>query len=266
MNWATVHRYLDACVSPTVVEPEARRRLRFLSGGAIVGLSVALCSTASTVFVFQLPLAAIIVATFGIGLVALLAGIRAGVSPQFLGLAALALIAAFLFAMALVTELQWQQLNWLVLLPLVALLLDGFEPDVARRSRFSLFAIASVSAIALGLAIVVCQRLGWSWALPESAVEQSTALGSAIDLTMFIVSVTGLLLVKQITLLRAEREVARLREMLAVCAWCRRLKDDDGAWILVEQYVARHQVTGLSNTICPTCAQRLGIDDVRMPV
>lgn len=263
--WAVVHRYLDALVSPTVVEPAARGRMRFLAGGAIVGLLAALPSAIGS-GAAELTWQPVIITAYGACLVVQLASIRAGVSPQRSSVGALLLNGAFLFAMSLTSvELTWSQVNWLVLLPLIALLLDDFDSPVARPTGRRLFALASVGAAVLGLATVLFHRLGWTLGVPEPEHDQAFVVASAVDLVVFLVSVTGLLLVQQFALMRAEREVERLRDLLPMCAWCRRLRDDD-TWVTVEQYVATHQATGPSNTICPTCAQRLGIDDVRMPV
>ena len=48
-------------------------------------------------------------------------------------------------------------------------------------------------------------------------------------------------------------EVRTLRELLSICSYCRRIRDDEDHWRSVESYIARHTDTRFSHGICPTC-------------
>ncbi|HWL39506.1 MAG TPA: PAS domain S-box protein [Gemmatimonadaceae bacterium] len=48
-------------------------------------------------------------------------------------------------------------------------------------------------------------------------------------------------------------EVRRLREILPICSYCRRIRDDDNHWDTVEGYISRHTSTMFSHGICPDC-------------
>ena len=48
-------------------------------------------------------------------------------------------------------------------------------------------------------------------------------------------------------------ELFQLEGLLAICSYCRRLRDDDGAWISLERYIERQSGTMLSHSICPDC-------------
>jgi CheY-like chemotaxis protein len=59
---------------------------------------------------------------------------------------------------------------------------------------------------------------------------------------------------------RAERErgrllaeIDKLRSLLPVCAWCRKVKDDDGYWIELTEYLAAHLGASVSHGICADC-------------
>lgn len=56
----------------------------------------------------------------------------------------------------------------------------------------------------------------------------------------------------------AQRTIQELTALLPVCAWCRRVRDDqaDGAWMPLEQYLADHTATQVTHAICPSCAER----------
>jgi PAS domain S-box-containing protein len=48
-------------------------------------------------------------------------------------------------------------------------------------------------------------------------------------------------------------EVRTLREILPICSYCRKIRDDEDYWESVESYIARHTGTRFSHGICPHC-------------
>lgn len=48
-------------------------------------------------------------------------------------------------------------------------------------------------------------------------------------------------------------EVRTLRQILPICSYCRRIRDDNDYWDSVESYIARHTDTRFSHGICPGC-------------
>lgn len=55
---------------------------------------------------------------------------------------------------------------------------------------------------------------------------------------------------------RAQAELKVLRGILPICVDCKRVRDDQGYWQQVEQYVSAHSDVLFSHGLCPTCAQR----------
>jgi PAS domain S-box-containing protein len=51
----------------------------------------------------------------------------------------------------------------------------------------------------------------------------------------------------------AMAEVKTLREILPICSYCRKIRDDENYWHTVENYIARHTSTRFSHGICPSC-------------
>ncbi|TVS14793.1 MAG: GAF domain-containing protein [Gammaproteobacteria bacterium] len=47
-----------------------------------------------------------------------------------------------------------------------------------------------------------------------------------------------------------------LGEMIPVCAYCRRIRDDEQFWHTLEKYLESHAGTQVSHGICPACASR----------
>lgn len=56
---------------------------------------------------------------------------------------------------------------------------------------------------------------------------------------------------------QALAEVKTLRGIIPICASCKRIRDDAGAWSQVEAYVSRHSECQFSHGICPECVTRL---------
>ncbi|MCL4819510.1 MAG: GAF domain-containing protein [Vicinamibacteria bacterium] len=52
---------------------------------------------------------------------------------------------------------------------------------------------------------------------------------------------------------RTALELKPLEALLPTCAYCRRVKDQDGSWVDVERYLERHERP--THGICPTCME-----------
>ena len=48
-------------------------------------------------------------------------------------------------------------------------------------------------------------------------------------------------------------EVTRLRDILPICSYCKKIRDDENYWQSVEAYFSRHTNTTFSHGICPSC-------------
>ena len=57
-------------------------------------------------------------------------------------------------------------------------------------------------------------------------------------------------------LAEALHRVQTLKGLLPICAWCKKVRDDDGYWTQVEAYVARHSKAEFTHCICPSCYDR----------
>ncbi len=52
-------------------------------------------------------------------------------------------------------------------------------------------------------------------------------------------------------------EVKALSGLLPICAWCRKIRDERGSWIQLEQYVVSHSEAEFTHSICPDCSRRV---------
>ena len=51
--------------------------------------------------------------------------------------------------------------------------------------------------------------------------------------------------------------VKTLRGLLPICAWCKRIRDDNGYWNQVEAYVRANSEADFTHGICPDCAEKV---------
>lgn len=51
--------------------------------------------------------------------------------------------------------------------------------------------------------------------------------------------------------------VKQLSGMLPICAWCKKIRDDQGYWSQIEVYIRDHSEANFSHGVCPECLQNL---------
>jgi tetratricopeptide (TPR) repeat protein len=54
--------------------------------------------------------------------------------------------------------------------------------------------------------------------------------------------------------------VQTLKGLLPICAWCKKVRDDNGYWTQVEAYVAHHSQAEFTHSICPSCFDTVSDD------
>ena len=65
------------------------------------------------------------------------------------------------------------------------------------------------------------------------------------------------LALEKASLEEALAKVRTLSEMLPMCAWCRKVRDDEGYWMRIEEYLREETGTEVSHGICEECAVML---------
>ena len=56
---------------------------------------------------------------------------------------------------------------------------------------------------------------------------------------------------------KALANVRRLEGLLPICSSCKNIRDDQGYWRQVEEYISQHSNATFTHGICPKCAKRL---------
>ena len=52
-------------------------------------------------------------------------------------------------------------------------------------------------------------------------------------------------------------EIKQLKDILPICSYCKKIRDDEGYWKQVEEYISTHTDTRFSHGICPECLKRV---------
>jgi DNA-binding response OmpR family regulator len=52
------------------------------------------------------------------------------------------------------------------------------------------------------------------------------------------------------------QQIRQLKELIPICMYCKKVRDDSNYWQAVESYIAHHTVSNFSHGICPECFER----------
>ena len=83
---------------------------------------------------------------------------------------------------------------------------------------------------------------------------------SVLAILLFVVSNSILFYRKQIhelinTIHAKDEEIKELSELLPICSYCRKLKDDDGNWYQLETYLNKNTSSLVTHGLCPECKE-----------
>ncbi len=71
-------------------------------------------------------------------------------------------------------------------------------------------------------------------------------IGSCVDITEKIKA-------DELLKVQRDKELEQLRGLLPICSYCKKIRDDQGNWKMVEEYICTHSKADFSHGICPTC-------------
>lgn len=55
----------------------------------------------------------------------------------------------------------------------------------------------------------------------------------------------------------ALENVRKLRGLLPICAYCKKIRDDQGYWNQLESYITQHADVTFTHSVCPECSKRI---------
>jgi len=139
------------------------------------------------------------------------------------------------------------------------------------RSTFILFTLAVMvcvrfggvfaGAIATGLSILA----GLVVFLGPSH-DQTERLADSIEILLFAIVGLGITWLAQqlrAARLRAEdalEQVRTLTGLLPICAWCKKIRDEEGRWQQLERYITLHSDAEFTHGLCEDCGRRMEAD------
>lgn len=78
-------------------------------------------------------------------------------------------------------------------------------------------------------------------------------LRARIQVGMRVVSLQESLTARVRELEDALAQVKQLRGLLPICSYCKKIRDDQNYWQLVESYLGQHSEARISHSVCPQC-------------
>lgn len=101
-----------------------------------------------------------------------------------------------------------------------------------------------------------------TWALPGLLLAFSCAFVVLLLVTTGRVEVTEAQVRERTAELeRALGEVKTLRGLLPICAGCKKIRDDEGLWRGIEEYLWTHADVMVSHGLCPNCLEKIEQQD-----
>jgi len=102
-------------------------------------------------------------------------------------------------------------------------------------------------AAAVGTFLTVIGALG----SPPGGVPWMGVVNRALAISMVWITAALVLLHK-----RAVEHISQLRHWLPVCASCKRVRDDQGYWQGLEDFVEQHSEVLFTHSLCPACTEK----------
>lgn len=231
--------------------PHQALQRRFLLGCTLIALAEAIVASIVSTVSGQ-PLHTWMTAGFGVLMVGCLSLLRSGVAVHTVVWAAVMAVAVFFFFISITTvRLHPEQLPWLVLLPLGSAIATRSEGNAEPRFwEKPNVVIASILAFVDAAAIVTAHHFGWTF----KDVDVVSDWAALFDFGTLLAAVGAMVWLLERELRRAEHENRLLRELLPMCAWCQKIRDERGGWVPVARFM-QEQGARVTHGICPTCSE-----------
>ena len=121
---------------------------------------------------------------------------------------------------------------------------------------WAFFAHAAFHALRVVLATLVAKN---NWTQTAAVLQ----VAGDLEVSFFMVALFVGLLVAHLQqqheeLMQAQAELQTLSGLLPICAWCKKVRDDDGYWRQVDDYFCRHSNVRFTHGVCVDCVERIG--------
>lgn len=96
----------------------------------------------------------------------------------------------------------------------------------------------------------------YTWLLSAFALSLG-AIGVLAVLALYLIRLNVTVRRQARDLQLALEEVKTIQGILPICGYCKKIRDDDGAWTQIEHYIAEHSDAEFSHGICHDCYQKV---------
>jgi hypothetical protein len=133
--------------------------------------------------------------------------------------------------------------------------------DVRRTTTAFLRSLLMIFAGGLLLSVLLAWQMADRVTRPLQALEQ--AVRGFLTTGLSAIPTPARVAPREVaTLVDGFREMERrlgrtLSGLLPVCAWCRRIRDEQDDWLSMEDYMSKRSDASFSHGICPECAARI---------
>jgi hypothetical protein len=233
-------------------DPTAGREafhLRFLIGACTLGVLVGAAGCVAE-FLVGAQVEAIVTGCFTVVMAGHLLALRLGAPLERLFWSAMATLSVYEILRSLTTvSFEPTRPFWLVLLPLVAWAWSApMAEDVAVPEGMRITGRGLLLALAAAGVILAARQFGLTLGQPNATSDAE----SIVDAALFLATVFGLVQLYDVSARGAATELLRMRSLLNVCAWCKKI-EDDGDWITLEDFAERRTGSEMTHGICPSC-------------
>lgn len=162
---------------------------------------------------------------------------------------------------------------------LFVLILGLIDYESGYELSFSIFYVAPIAFVTWfagrGKGLILAGISGLVWLAADIATGHEFSRpfilvwNAGVRLSFFAIIVTVLAQLKlayqaQVRLvdeLRAASEKVKiLSGLIPICAWCKKIRDDQGYWQQVETYITQHSEASFTHGICPECKREMDKD------
>lgn len=84
----------------------------------------------------------------------------------------------------------------------------------------------------------------------------SISIMIAMFTTITIMKSNNILLAQRNELQKTLDEIKTLQGIIPICSYCKEIRDDEGSWKKLEEYIQSHTDANFSHGVCPTCMQK----------
>jgi hypothetical protein len=143
----------------------------------------------------------------------------------------------------------WAGLSFWALRSLRAAPTMFWQPAVSPANAFLLHGIFHTLRVTLATVFAV---RGWNEASASLQIIGDLEV-SFFMVALFVAILISTLQLRYVELNKVQAEVQALAGLLPICAWCKKVRDDDGFWRQVEVYFSHRDKIQFTHGICSEC-------------